>query len=102
MTSIFLGIVSEKTTISIKFDGVTNPGSSRPSSSFSITTFFDETTYMTDQNNLLTFTALADTISSCTVTRSSPIVGVSAVYSFLYTLKNELIANSSIVIQLPV
>lgn len=43
VTNIFLSFVQAKTIITVKFTGVTNPGSSRPTNSFKITTFYDDT-----------------------------------------------------------
>lgn len=97
---LFAGAVAANSTVSVRFSGVTNPLSERPTSSFTISTFYTNSTDVTDQG-FATFTASSDTIVSCTVSRSVDTVGQSSVYTFLYTVKNTLPAATNIIIVLP-
>jgi hypothetical protein len=88
VTNLLSSALSRGNTVTVGFAGVRNPGSEKGTSAFQVTTFFDETSFMTDQNTSLVFAATADTIANCIVTRSNDTVGVSAVYTLIYTVKN--------------
>lgn len=100
ITNLFTGIVAANTTVSVRFSGVTNPVSERPTSVFTIYTYYTNSTGITDQGTAV-FAATSDTITNCTVTRSVDTVGQASVYTFVYITKNTLPAGANIVISTP-
>lgn len=101
VTGLFYDTTPANSTVTVRFSGVTNPPTTKPTTGFTVTTYYDATSFKTDESQSLTFTAQADTISSCTVSRNNITVGATSAYTFVYVVKNSLPKTSYIVITLP-
>lgn len=101
VAGLFYDTTPANSNVSLRFDGLTNPSTTKPTSAFTLTTYYDATNNKTDESQTLTFAAMPDTISNCNVTRNNNTVGAPSTYSFAYVVKNSLPKSAYIVIGLP-
>lgn len=102
ITNALTGVLPANSLVSVHFSGVTNPESSATTGGFIITTLYDSSNnYAVDTSSSLTFKASADTITSLSVSSSSPVVGATAMYTVTYTLKNHLPIGGTLLIGIP-
>lgn len=90
-----------KTSLNIKFSGVTNPSSVKPAGPFVIQTYYNEENFNTDIDSSAYYTAKADTITDCSISRNNFTMGTAAQYTIVYRNRNPLPQNVTLTIVLP-